>query len=86
MRWDDLLVGGLALGLGAVATASAIGIVDAPYQLRSVRLVRRRYGAAAARALFLFLAALMLLTGSAILSGCRPAYDGAESTAALPAQ
>lgn len=81
MRWDDLLVGTLALGLSVVATASAIGIVDAPYQLRTVRMVQRRYGQTAARGLFLFLAALMLLSGSAILSGFRPNYGGTESTA-----
>lgn len=85
MRWDDLFVGALALGLGAVATASAIGIVEAPYQLRTVRLVQRRYGQAAARALLLFLAALMLLSGSAILSGFRPTSHGAESATADPA-
>lgn len=86
MRWDDLLVGGLALGLGAVATASAVGIVDAPYQLRTVRMIRRRYGQAAARALFLLLAALMLLSGSAILSGFRPAQLGTGTTTADPAR
>lgn len=86
MRWDDLLVGGLAIGLAAVATASAAGMLTTPYRLGSIRSIQQRYGEPAARAFFLLLAALMLLTGTAILSGLRPSYGGVQRTAADPPQ
>lgn len=84
MRWDDLIVGGLALGLAAMATASAAGMMSSPYRLGSVRSIQQRYGEPAARIFFLALAALMLLTGTAILSGLRPSYGGIQRTAVDP--
>ncbi|WP_164100383.1 hypothetical protein [Candidatus Laterigemmans baculatus] len=76
VRWDDLIVGGLAIGLAAAATASAAGLMTSPYRLASVRSIQQRYGEPAARVFFVMLAALMLLTGTAILSGLRPSYSG----------
>lgn len=76
MRWNDVIVGGLAIGLAAAATASAAGLMTSPYRLASVRSIQQRYGEPAARAFFVVLAALMLFTGTAILSGLRPSYSG----------
>lgn len=86
MRWDDLFVGGLAIGLAAAATASAAGMIASPYQLRSVRSIQQRYGEPAARAFFLVLAALLLFSGTAILSGLRPHYGGTQRSVADPLQ
>ena len=84
MRWDDLFVGGLAIGIAAMSTASAAGLLTSPYRLDSIRRIQQRFGDPAARGFFILLAALMLLTGTAILSGLRPSYGGVQKTAADP--
>lgn len=74
MNLDQIFVGSLAVTLALVAGAAAAGPWQKPYQLRSVRAVRRRWGKSAARALLLLVAAVLLAAGTGILLGVRPSY------------
>lgn len=67
-------MGCLALAFSAIATAIAIGPWTAPYQIRSVKFVRERFGSLAARSLWLAVAIITGGSGVAILNGVRPNY------------
>lgn len=67
-------MGCLALTLSAIATAIAFGPWTVPYQIRSVKYVRERFGKRAARSLWLAVAVITGGSGVAILNGVRPDY------------
>lgn len=73
-NYSEPLVGCIAIALAATATAVSLGPWDRPYELRTVAAVRRRFGKAAARVLWLALAVTALASGLAILTGARPPY------------
>lgn len=73
-NYSEPLVGCIAIALAATATAVSLGPWDRPYELRTVAAVRRRFGKAAARFLWLAVAATALVSGLAILTDARPSY------------
>ncbi len=79
MSHDETLVGSIALIVATVSLAIAVGPWNAPYQLRTVSSVSRRFGKPAARGLWMVIALASMTAGLAILSGLRPSY-------AVPAQ
>ncbi|KLU02766.1 putative signal peptide and transmembrane protein [Rhodopirellula islandica] len=80
MIQDDTLVGGLALLIAALTTSIAIGPWMAPYQIRSIAAIQKRYGSIAARGVWLLIAFLSAVSGAAILSGIRPSYASPPAT------
>jgi uncharacterized membrane protein YphA (DoxX/SURF4 family) len=74
MRYDEIFVSSIAIGLAVIAAATAIGPWEGPYRLRTARAIGDRFGKPAARLFWLLLAVLTLLAGLAILSGVRPHY------------
>ena len=79
MRWDDFLVGGVALVLAGLALASAMFRSPPTYRLRSIQAIEQRFGATAARLFLAGLALLLFSVGTAILIGARPHYAEEES-------
>ncbi|MEM9587595.1 MAG: hypothetical protein AAGA03_09965 [Planctomycetota bacterium] len=74
MRYDDALVGSLAIGLALVSIAVCLGPWTGPYQLRSIAAVKRRFGMSAARSIWFLIAVAAMMAGVSILTGIRPTY------------
>jgi hypothetical protein len=74
MRYDELFVAAVAIGLGLIAGAIAVGPWTGPYRLRTIELIGHRYGMMTARAVWVALAVTMFSSGLAILNGIRPTY------------
>ncbi|TWU60025.1 hypothetical protein Poly51_02990 [Rubripirellula tenax] len=74
MSYDEPLVGGLSIALSMIATFIAVGPWDQPYDLRSIRAVRARYGKPVARGVWIAIAVAAFSSGVAILGGIRPSY------------
>ena len=72
--YNDLFVAGVALIGGLLSLAVSVGPWPAPYKLRTMALIRERYGMATARATWMLIAIASLLAGVAIASGIRPGY------------
>jgi hypothetical protein len=77
---DDTLVGGLAILISVFSTAVAIGPWMAPYKIRSIAAIQKRFGSVAARGAWLLIAFLSAVSGAAILSGIRPSYASPPTT------
>lgn len=74
MKYDEPLVGSLAIVLSLVCVAIAIGHWQTPYRLRTIASICNRFGKPAARSIWLVLALAAFGSGIAILSGVRPGY------------
>lgn len=74
MRYDEPLVGSLAIILAITAAAIAVGPWTEPYRLRSISAVNQRFGKPAARGVWIAISIAALTAGFAILSGVRPSY------------
>ena len=74
MRYDEPLVGSLAIIIAITAMAIAVGPWSEPYRLRTISAVNRRFGKPAARGVWMAIAIAALTAGFAILSGVRPSY------------
>ena len=74
MSYDEQLVGALSIILSVLATLIATGHWDAPYQLRTISAVSRRYGKSAARCVWIAIAIASFAAGIAIINGVRPPY------------
>ncbi|TWU04511.1 hypothetical protein [Stieleria varia] len=74
MSYQDLFVGTLAIVIGIGALLAGVGPWAAPYQLRTMAAVTRRYGKPAARSLWIVVAFASLIAGAAISAGVRPSY------------
>ena len=86
--YGDLFVASVAVVGGTLALAVSLGPWPAPYELRTVAMIRQRYGMAAARAMWMLVALASLLAGVAIATGFRPGYatpdtDSGVSNAAV---
>ena len=79
MSYDETLVGSLAIIMAIIAAVISAGPWEAPYRLRTFSAITRRYGKAAARAVWIAIAVASFIAGLAIFSGTRPSY-------AVPAQ
>lgn len=84
MRYDEFLVGVIALALAVLATGFATGPWATPYQLTSIANVQSRYGKHAARCIWLLIAILSGTSGAAILTGLRPSFASPPSQLDLP--
>lgn len=76
----DYFVSAVAFVLGMIALASAFGITDLPKNLGVIRSIDSRWGSWASKLIFFVLAILMFASGTAIVSGMRPAWGEAESS------
>lgn len=74
MSYDEPLVGCVAIIMAMTAAVISAGSWDAPYQLRTIATISRRYGKTAARCLWIAIAIASFLAGLAIVSGTRPPY------------
>ncbi|TWU40829.1 hypothetical protein [Novipirellula artificiosorum] len=74
MRYDDTLVGAVAVVFAVLSFTIAIGPWSSPYRLRTILAVSDRFGKPAARGVWLAVAIASLMAGIAILSGVRPSY------------
>ena len=74
MRYDEPLVGSLAVIVAIAAAAIAIGPWSQPYRLRTFSAICRRFGKPVARGIWIAIAVALLTSGLAILSGLRPSY------------
>lgn len=72
--YGDMFVASVAVVGGTLALAVSLGPWPAPYELRTVAMIRQRYGMAAARAMWMLVALASLLAGVAIATGFRPGY------------
>ncbi|TWT83327.1 hypothetical protein CA13_47920 [Planctomycetes bacterium CA13] len=84
MRYDDTLVGSLAILFSIVATAIAIGPWSTPYQLRTIGAIKDRFGKSAARGVWFAVALAAFAAGITILSGARPSYARPASSSVAP--
>jgi len=74
VRYDEPLVGSLAVFFAILSAFVAVGPWQEPYQLRTIAAVKRRFGKLAARGVWVAIALALLTAGMAILSGVRPSY------------
>lgn len=74
MSYDEPLVGSLAIILSVLAALIAAGYWEAPYQLRTISAVSRRFGKSAARCVWIAIAIASFSAGIAIIKGVRPSY------------
>ena len=74
MRYDDLLVGSLAILCAIAAAAIAVGPWAQPYRLGTLSAICRRFGKPAARGVWCAVSIALFASGFAILSGFRPSY------------
>jgi membrane associated rhomboid family serine protease len=74
MRYDEPLVGSLAIVIAVVAAAIAVGPWTEPYRLRTFSAISQRYGKPVARGVWIAIAIASLTSGFAILAGVRPGY------------
>jgi hypothetical protein len=74
MKYDEPLVGLLAIVLALVCMVIAVGRWQTPYRLRTIATICERFGKPAARSVWLVLALAAFGSGIAILSGVRPGY------------
>lgn len=71
---DEILVGSLALVFAVVSFLIGVGPWSAPYQLRTIQAVAKRYGKTAARVVWVVISLAFLVVGMAVLLGLRPSY------------
>ena len=69
MNPQELLVGGLAILIGAVAIVAAATNWDDSFRLRLARVVDRRFGRGAARAFYALIGLTLIALGVAIAVG-----------------
>ena len=74
MNPDEILVGSLALFFSVVSFLIGVGPWSAPYQLRTIQSVAKRYGKTAARVVWVVISLAFLVVGMAVLLGLRPSY------------
>ena len=74
MSYDESLVGAISILFAVTAAAVAIGPWSSPYQLRSIAMVKQRFGKSAARGVWVAVSIGLLTAGVVILSGIRPSY------------
>jgi hypothetical protein len=74
VSYSEPFVGCVAIVFAFAAAAVSVGPWTAPYQLRSIAVVRRRFGMPAARLVWFAVAVTSLTSGIAILAGVRPSY------------
>jgi hypothetical protein len=81
LKYDEPLVGSLAIVVALVAAAIAVGPWTEPYRLRTFSAICRRFGKPVARGVWIAIAIALLTSGLAILNGLRPSYaDPAHRT------
>lgn len=83
MRYDEPLVGSLAIIMAVVAAAIAVGPWSQPYRLRTFSAISERYGKPVARGVWIAIAVASLTAGFAILTGVRPSYADPAQRAGL---
>jgi hypothetical protein len=74
MRYDEPLIGSLAVVLAIIAAAIGLGPWTEPYRLRTFSTLTERYGKSVARGVWVAIALASLTAGFAILAGIRPSY------------
>lgn len=74
MRYDEPLVGSIAIVVALVAGAIAVGPWTEPYRLRTFSMICQRFGKPVARGVWVAIALALLTSGLAILTGMRPSY------------
>ena len=74
MNPDEILVGSLALAFAVVSFSIGVGPWSAPYQLRTIQVVAKRYGKPAARVVWVVISLAFLVVGMVVLLGLRPSY------------
>ncbi len=74
MKYDEPLVGSVAILIAIVAAAIAVGPWTEPYRLRTFAAICRRFGKPVARGVWVAIAVALMSAGIAILSGLRPSY------------
>jgi hypothetical protein len=74
VKYDEPLVGSLAIVVALVAAAIAVGPWTQPYRLRTFSAISHRFGKPIARGVWVAIAVALLTSGFAILSGLRPSY------------
>jgi hypothetical protein len=84
LRYDDSLVGSLAVLVAILAACVAIGPWTEPYELRSFAAIRARFGKSVARGVWFAIAVALFASGYAILNGIRPGYAVPSSSVGVP--
>lgn len=74
MRYDEPLVGSIAIIIAVLALAAAVGPWSQPYRLRTFSAITQRFGKPVARGVWVAIAIASLTAGFAILAGVRPSY------------
>jgi len=74
LSYDEPLVAGVALILAIIASLIALGPWSAPYRLRTIAAVQRRFGKPVARAVWALVALAMFAASVSIVTGIRPAF------------
>ncbi len=83
MKYDEPLVGSLAIILAIIAAVIAVGPWASPYRLRTFSAITQRFGKPVARGVWVAIAVASLTAGLAILTGMRPSYADPAHTADL---
>ena len=71
MNFEDVLVGGLSLLLGAVTLLAVATGRDWLYEMRVPRFLKRRYGHGAARVFYVVLGVVLIGLGITVMQGFR---------------